>query len=84
MVYSVFGKILNLLWQNCTVFGQPFNAVHVQILKNNIAIWSHCLPDKFEVVLPQRSHSRSLSSPPRGSDRTAMQCRDRSVELRVL
>ena len=23
--------------------GQPFNPVHGQILKNNIAIWSHCI-----------------------------------------
>ena len=41
-VYSVFGKLLNLLWQNCNVFGQPFNVVYGQILKNNIATWSHC------------------------------------------
>ena len=33
----MFGKILNLLWQNCNVLGQPFNFVHGQILKNNIA-----------------------------------------------
>ena len=23
------------------IFGQPFNALHGQILKNNVAIWSH-------------------------------------------
>ena len=37
-VYSLLGKSLNLLWQNCNVFGLPFNAVRGQILKNNVAI----------------------------------------------
>ena len=29
-VYSVFGKMFNLLWQNCIVFGHSFNVLHCQ------------------------------------------------------
>ena len=29
-VYSVFGKMFNLLWQNCIVFGHSFNVLHGQ------------------------------------------------------
>ena len=39
-IYSVFGKNFNLLWQKCYTFGQPFNVVNGQILKNKIAISS--------------------------------------------
>ena len=37
----MFNKFLNPLWQIFYVFGQPFNVVHGQILKNNGAMWSH-------------------------------------------
>ena len=37
-------KILNILSQNRFAFGQLFPAVYDQILKNNLAIWSHCSP----------------------------------------
>ena len=40
-VYSVLGKFLNLLWQNCNALGQPFKVVHGLTLKNNIDIWLH-------------------------------------------
>ena len=40
--YLVFGKIVNLLWQIFYSFGQFFIVQYGQILKNNIAIWSHC------------------------------------------
>ena len=40
-LYSACGKILNLIWRNCYVFGQPFNVLNSQIRKNNLAIWSH-------------------------------------------
>ena len=43
----MFDKISNLLWQFFDVFGQLFNVVIGQILKNNLAIWSHC---GFEIV----------------------------------
>ena len=39
--YSMFGIFLSLLWQNCNVFGPPLNDVKGQILKYNLAIWSH-------------------------------------------
>ena len=44
MAESLFSvrQFFNLIWQNCNDFGQPFNVVHGQILKNNIAIWSPC------------------------------------------
>ena len=41
MVYFLFGKMLNLLWQICDIIGLIFIVAHGQILKNNIAIWSH-------------------------------------------
>ena len=41
--YSMFGKFSSLLWQNFNVFGPPFNVVQGQILKYNLAIWSHWL-----------------------------------------
>ena len=39
MVYLVFGKRFYQRWQ---IFMQIFIAVNGQILKNNLAIWSHC------------------------------------------
>ena len=38
-VWQIFEPTLAKLW----CFWQPFNFVHGQILKNNVAIWSHCL-----------------------------------------
>ena len=42
----MFGKFLNLLWQNCHVLGQPFNAVHGQILKNIILSSGHTVKER--------------------------------------
>ena len=39
---NVFGKIVNLHWQIFHNFEQIFIVLIGQILKNNIAIWSHC------------------------------------------
>ena len=39
---SVFGKMLNLLYQKSNEIVQTF-AVYGKILKNNLAIWSHYL-----------------------------------------
>ena len=41
-VYSVFGKILHLLWQYFYAIESIIAVVNDQILKNNLAIWSHC------------------------------------------
>ena len=40
--YLVLGILLNLLRQIWSAIGQIFNAVNSEILKNNLAIWSHC------------------------------------------
>ena len=40
-VYFLFGKMLSLLWQICDIIGLIFNVANVQILKNNLTIWSH-------------------------------------------
>ena len=40
-VYFIFVKVLNPLWHNFYAFGQFFIVVNGQILKNNLAIWSH-------------------------------------------
>ena len=40
--YLLFGKILNLLWQILYTFGQIFIDIHGQMLKNILAICSHC------------------------------------------
>ena len=42
-VYLLFGKVVNPLWDNMYSLGQIFIVVNGQILKNNLAIWSHCL-----------------------------------------
>ena len=61
-VYSEFGKCLNLHWQNVYVSGQPFKAVHSQILKNNKTIWSHCSWAPF--VGSFSTHSRQCNLKP--------------------
>ena len=43
MVYLIFGIIFNLVWQILYPIGQLSIDVKVQKLKNNLAIWSHCL-----------------------------------------
>ena len=54
--YLVFGKIVNLLWQNFYSFEQIFISLKSQILKNNIAIWSHC-ELQCEVSLTRRDNA---------------------------
>ena len=39
--YLVFGKILKLIWQFFINFWQIWTNVASQIIKNNLAIWSH-------------------------------------------
>ena len=52
-VYLVFSILLNLLWQIWSGIGQIFIAVNGGILKNNLAIWSHCcLPPVLECTPP--------------------------------
>ena len=41
--YSLFGKMLSLLWQICDIIGLNFIVANGQILKNNSTIWSHWL-----------------------------------------
>ena len=36
-------KVLKSLWHDFDVFGQFFSVVKGQILKKNLAIWSHCV-----------------------------------------
>ena len=43
-VYLLFGKILELLWQILYGIGKFFIHVNGRMLKNNLAIWSHCPP----------------------------------------
>ena len=40
---KAFGQILNLFRQILNANGQIFNIIIGQILKNNLAIWLHCL-----------------------------------------
>ena len=40
-VYFIFGKVVNSPWDFLYAFGQNFIIINGQILKNNIAIWSH-------------------------------------------
>ena len=40
-VYLLFGKILNRHWQFSYAIGQLFIGINGQMLKNNLAIWSH-------------------------------------------
>ena len=41
--FKAFGQILNLFRQILNAIGQIFNIIIGQILKNNLAIWLHCL-----------------------------------------
>ena len=41
--HLALGIILNLLWQFFNGIGQFFIGASGQVLKNNLAIWSHCL-----------------------------------------
>ena len=54
MVYFLFGKISNLLWQICCITGLIFIVAYGQILKHDLTIWSHCLvlskPAKRSVI----------------------------------
>ena len=45
-VYFLIGKLLEWLWQIFNSIGKVFNAVNGQMLKNNLATWSHCVPPK--------------------------------------
>ena len=40
-VYFLFGKMMSLLWKICDIIGLIFHVATVQILKNNLTIWSH-------------------------------------------
>ena len=42
MVYLVFDKILNLLWQKFYAIGQIFIVVNCKILNSYLVIWSLC------------------------------------------
>ena len=50
-VYFVFGKIFNIFWQ-LKKFGQIWVVVSSQIMKNNLAIWSHWLERWIRLLLP--------------------------------
>ena len=39
---SLFGKILNLFWPKFYTIGQIYTVINGQMLKKNLAIWSHC------------------------------------------
>ena len=43
-VYLLFRKILERLWQISNAIGQVFIDMNGQLLKNYLAIWSHCPP----------------------------------------
>ena len=58
----MFGILLNQLWQIFKATGQIFIDVNGPILKNNIAIWSHCNPswaamcDGMLMTTPSSNH----------------------------
>ena len=56
-VYFLFGKIC-LLWHICDINGLIFIVANVQILKNNLTIWSHWI----DVLRGQRSVKISLQN----------------------
>ena len=69
-VYLPFGKILNLLWQILYTFWKIFIDVNDQMLKNNLAIWSHCsrivIFDKIlSLIWSWKFHRQSLKFPSR-------------------
>ena len=41
IVYWLFGKMVNLLWQICDIIGPIFIATNGKILKNNLTSWWH-------------------------------------------
>ena len=48
-VFSLFGKMLKLLWQFCDIIVSIFFAANGQILKNNLTIRSHWLQRNAKV-----------------------------------
>ena len=55
MVYLLLGKMLRLLWQIFDIIGLIFTVANVQILKNNITIWSHYESDALLVQIQKLS-----------------------------
>ena len=51
LVYLLFGKILDLLWETLYPIGQIFVDVNGQMLKNNLVIWSHWFASDSQPVV---------------------------------
>ena len=64
-VYLLLGKFSGLLRQISYAIGQIFIDVNGQMLKNNLATWSHCRPDTHSctVSIPNPSLSLSCTHP---------------------
>ena len=60
--YLVFNqnmaKYSTFFWQILYTFGQIFIDVNGQMLKNNLAIWPHCIEDLMARALSPQIHSR--------------------------
>ena len=52
--HFLFGKMLSLFWQFCDIIGQLFIFANGQILKNHLAIWSHCPWPRFPLELTEQ------------------------------
>ena len=60
-VYLLLGKFSGLLRQISYAIGQIFIDVNGQMLKNNLATWSHCRPDTHSCTVSIPNPSLSLS-----------------------
>ena len=60
--YLLFGKILELLWQVLRNTGRIYVHVNGQMLKNNLAIWSHCPQSIRKKTITWRNYQVNLET----------------------
>ena len=62
-VYELFGRLLHLLCQMLFAIGQIYADVNGQMLKNYIAIWSHCPTQTNDLPNVQLAQASDLWMP---------------------
>ena len=66
--FFLFGKMLSLLWQISDIIGLIFIVANGQILKNNLAIWSHCSYATLNVFMTLAPGTHFKCFEPEGED----------------
>ena len=66
--FFLFGKMLSLLWQNSDIIRLIFIVANGQILKNYLAIWSHCSYATLNVFMTSAPGTHFKCFEPEGED----------------